>query len=193
MSNQMLHVAAANGDLERLRKMQADGKLADGKIDEPINTCMQTTPLMIACSNGHSATAKFLIEAGADVHRPNVRGETALHMAAVEGRLECVKLLVSKGADVNHIDSDKASALHRATQVGALKVVQYLCSAGADKDAVFFSNAPLQWAALCYKEDVENYLQRVGAKPHGVVNKFTGEIEYGILTQREMEKNRHVD
>ena len=42
--SQLLHVACANGDLGRIKAMHAAGKLAGGKIDEPINGAVGVTP-----------------------------------------------------------------------------------------------------------------------------------------------------
>ena len=190
--SQLLHVACANGDVERIRALLDAGKI-EGKIDTPINTTSKTTPLMLACTNGRTAAATFLIECGADVHLLNDRGETALYHAAVDGRLECVKLLIQHGAQVNHVDNDGASPLHRATQSGHKDVMQALIKEGADKNAVFFNNTPLQWSALCHHEECESYLRKLGAKAHPQVNSETGEVEYGILTHREKEKFRRLE
>ena len=54
-----------------------------------------------AAAPGTSKCLKLLLDAGADVNRPDKRGNTSLHAAAFGSNVECVKLLIEAGADVN--------------------------------------------------------------------------------------------
>ncbi|XP_076309518.1 uncharacterized protein LOC143224925 isoform X2 [Tachypleus tridentatus] len=70
----------------------------------------RTTCLHLAARNGHLDIISLLLQAGADINRPTLRG-TALHEAAVHGRLDCVKLLIECGVDVNKPNSYDQTAL----------------------------------------------------------------------------------
>lgn len=51
------------------------------------------------CVWGNEETFRYLIERGADIHRPDEDGETPLYWAATLGRVFAVKILLSLGAD----------------------------------------------------------------------------------------------
>src|SRR6202012_4328776 len=57
------------------------------------------TPLHSAIADEHSATARLLIEAGANVKHTDLAGGSILMAAVREGDFELVKLLVEHGAD----------------------------------------------------------------------------------------------
>ena len=50
---------------------------------------------------GTSECLKLLLDAGADVNKPDQRGNTSLHIAAFGTNVECLKLLIEAEADVN--------------------------------------------------------------------------------------------
>jgi ankyrin repeat protein len=52
----------------------------------------------IACRNGHTAVARWLLNRGADVNVRGFFGGTALHWAAGNGHRETVELLLASGA-----------------------------------------------------------------------------------------------
>ena len=55
-------------------------------------------PLYIACARGHPATARALLEAGADVDATARDGWPPIFVAARNGRLDCVQLCAAWGA-----------------------------------------------------------------------------------------------
>jgi ankyrin repeat protein len=57
------------------------------------------TPLICACQYSHAEVALALIQAGADVHAVNEKGNTSLLHACVEGLTEVVSELLHRGAD----------------------------------------------------------------------------------------------
>jgi len=59
------------------------------------------TPLMVAVSHVADDCATFLINTGADLHKKNKIGRTALHHAANAGRRRMFKFLVERGANPN--------------------------------------------------------------------------------------------
>ena len=88
--------AAANGDIEAIRRHLEAGTEVDAK--QPPGG---STPLLIAATFGRGEAVKLLIEKGANVNAKSNDGATPLHGAAFFCRAEIVKLLMSHGADVN--------------------------------------------------------------------------------------------
>jgi ankyrin repeat protein len=58
----------------------------------------------IACRNGHTEVARFLLERGADLNFRGFFGATALHWAAINGHRETVEFLLARGARTDLLD-----------------------------------------------------------------------------------------
>ena len=54
---------------------------------------------VLACRNGHTDAARFLLDRGADVDARGFFGATALHWAALNGHADTVAFLLDQGAD----------------------------------------------------------------------------------------------
>jgi hypothetical protein len=108
-----------------------------------------TTPLLRAARNGDIPAMRILLDRGADLHRAQKNGTTALMLASGLARgtgvfakdyatedelLAAVKFLVEAGADVNAAAENGQTALHAAAQA-ADGVVKYLADHGANLDA----------------------------------------------------------
>ena len=72
------------------------------------------TPLQVAAYEGHTAIAKALIDAGADVNAKKGDGFTPLHVATVNERTEIAQALITAGAKVDAKDEDGWTPLHWA-------------------------------------------------------------------------------
>ena len=59
---------------------------------------------MFAADNGHSETAKVLLDNGATPNQADKNGDTALMFAAVGGHSEAAKVLLDNGADPNQAE-----------------------------------------------------------------------------------------
>ncbi|KAE8818757.1 hypothetical protein D1007_03355 [Hordeum vulgare] len=82
MCSRALHLAATNGRTNVCRYLVQDlGIPVDTLSDE------RETPLLLAATFGHTATAAWLLERGASARAPDVDGETPLHWAAYNGTL----------------------------------------------------------------------------------------------------------
>jgi hypothetical protein len=59
----------------------------------------------VACRNGHTDVASFLLERGAAIDHPGYFDAPGLHWAAVNGHDETVQFLLDRGADPSIRDS----------------------------------------------------------------------------------------
>lgn len=84
--------AAQSGREKPLRHLLAAGVPADAEETGD-------TLLTAAVNSGKSKTVLALLEAKADINRPDADGNTPLHHAALNGDLAMVKLLLEHGAD----------------------------------------------------------------------------------------------
>jgi ankyrin repeat protein len=94
--------AARYGELDDLKLMWNHERLRQ-LIDfkSLVEDETQTSPLMLACANGHLDCVEFLVETvQTDINHQNVNGNCALHWSALNGHSVCVEYLISKGANV---------------------------------------------------------------------------------------------
>jgi len=73
------------------------------------------TALMVAIEHGHVATAKVLINMGANVNATNHHGVTPVMLTAATGDISVLELLAANGADISAKDHQGHSALIYAT------------------------------------------------------------------------------
>lgn len=118
-----LHVACGLGDVERVKKLLAEG----AKVDEP-NNGWKNTPLHFAAGGGHVDVAKVLVEQGAKLDATNVLGAQPLHVCAGADTLEFAKWLVAEGVDMNVPDYDGNTPLDWAAE----QVYDFLEAQGAE-------------------------------------------------------------
>ncbi|CAM9547216.1 unnamed protein product, partial [Choristocarpus tenellus] len=93
-----VHVAAHEGDQEKLKKYVAAG----GDLEK--RDSYQATALLLAAEKGHAKCVEYLIESGADIKAGDEHQYTALHLASYYGRVEVVSILLRYGADINALD-----------------------------------------------------------------------------------------
>jgi len=169
----IVHYAAAKGCIDVLRHFlprishmgnSLCGAAAAGQLESvvilveagaDINFVFPQSPLVEAVKNNHPSVAKYLIDAGADVHEAY---DGAFHAAARGGSVEMINMLVAAAtkdvpfgqlikvaAQYGHIDlvrgmMDKCAdghqedALISATNAGHVEIVEFLESAGLTLD-----------------------------------------------------------
>lgn len=90
-----LHVAAADGNLEAVRKELEDG----ANIDISNRRYHDWTPLMCAARFGRAEVTKLLIERKADLNKTDFNGRTSLILAGIWNFPRVVHLLLAHKAD----------------------------------------------------------------------------------------------
>ncbi len=124
--------SAALGKIDRLTRLLAqdprsiDAYSADG-----------FTPLQLATFFAEPATAKLLLQRGANVELVSMNSMAlrAIHSAAAGGSAEIVDRLLLAGVDVNAGQHGGFTALHAAAGAGRVDMVRALITHGADKEA----------------------------------------------------------
>jgi uncharacterized protein len=131
------------------------------------------TALMFAARNGDLASAKLLVEAGANVSDTDTWGVSATTLAAFSGHGAIARLLLEKGADPN---SDKAgfTALHCAIMRRDEETVAALLSRGADPNVTVKVWTPTRRSS----DDYHFMPALVGATPYWLAARFT---EPGVM------------
>ena len=157
-----LQEAAAEGDVEAVKSMIAQGVDVDSREDGFRNTALHR-----AAIDGHQAVAKLLIESGARLDAKDAwPGGTPLHYAAENGHKEVVELLLAEKADINSISSSRyETPLHCACRSSHKEIVELLVAAGADTNAKNGSGLrPIDIARRSGNKEILELLQARAAK-----------------------------
>ena len=189
-----LHVAAASGDLGKVKALIELGVDLDAKDnwgDTPIHraslygraTVVRAlveaganvnverkfgyAPLHFSLMNRHADVALCLIERGADVDAANIYRERPLHFAARNGLTGVVKALLTKKAKVDAQDENGWTGLLWAARHGHKPIVEELISAGANVNVNAGNNTPLNQAMDRNHFTVAHLLRQHGATQWG--------------------------
>ena len=154
--------AIEHGNEAKVGKLiEKSPEIADGRDEEG------KTLLYYAALHGKTATARQLLDSGADPKAADDKGLTALHCAAADGHAEIVKLLLDKGADPNAKTQDGDAPLLLATDhlkglpkhAGCVEAAKLLIAKGADVNAKAKDDlTPLHLAAKNGHKDIAELL-----------------------------------
>lgn len=112
--------AATKGDIERVKKLLAEGADVNYKpwgANPPLFSAVY-----FGSSEGHLAVLRLLLEKGATVDLPNGGGYSALMGAANKGHVAAMKILLAAGADP-HLAPDGRDALYWAKIGGVSEAI----------------------------------------------------------------------
>lgn len=154
--------AATVGDEMRLREMlEDDSTLAN--VYSPDGW----TPLHLAAHFDHINAARWLLDAGADVHArsKNDLANQPLHAAAAgRASVEMLKLLLDAGAEVNAREHGGFTPLQQCAENGGLAAIKLLLERGADPRArADDGQTALSFALAGGHDDVARLLREHGA------------------------------
>ncbi|KAJ6240787.1 molting protein mlt-4 [Anaeramoeba flamelloides] len=131
------------------------------KYNAKINSYLgNTTPLMIACRNGHSNLIPVLLENKCSVSETKTFDKkTALHLAALNGHTKCCELLIENGAEADCKDRQNLTPLLCASQNSHLETVKFLLEKGANSNNQDrFGNTPLHYSTKNQNTEISKIL-----------------------------------
>ena len=146
------------------------------------------SPLILAAAEGHIASAKLLLSAGADVNlKLSEEHDSPLQAAMQSDSHEMVSLLIEHRADLNNAKFDE-SPLH--TALGALckeSIIKLLIDKGANVDARTEQGVtPLHVAAGCCEAGVVRLILDAGANLEAVDTRGTTPLQLVPITHRDV-------
>ena len=177
--------AAAAGHPEVVRVLLTHGADPDLRSDVRTET-VKTTPepwnpeyvvdipqggytaLLFAARSGDVASARWLLDHGADVNDTAPYGTSALVVAAHSGRPDVARLLLERGADPDGAGAGY-TALHAAILYKDESLVEALLAHGADPDLAIRSSTPVRRDAA----DFHLHPSWVGATPYWLAARFS--------------------
>ena len=123
-----LHQAVADGELETVTMLLANGADVDGtdKNYEGI------TALFVAVENGNLEIAQKLLDFGANVNVRDEMKRTPLLALDYNTSPELVRLLIQHGADLFAVDNSGNNVLHVAAENESKEVIEMLLNEGID-------------------------------------------------------------
>ena len=174
-----LHWAVHWDDLDMVDLLVRAGADVDAANDYGI------VPLVLACTNGHTAIAERLLAAGANPNKVALVGEeTVLMTAARTGVAGVVNALLDHGAEVDARDGHHGqTALMWAAAEGHEAVVRTLLARGAALDARSDATGftPLLFAARTGDLDLMRVLLAAGADVDEAANDGTTALSIATL------------
>ncbi|MBN1457855.1 MAG: ankyrin repeat domain-containing protein [Sedimentisphaerales bacterium] len=150
-----VHVAAQNGDQEKVKALLGQGADINAKDSEG------NTILHYAIKGRHSDLIQFLIAQGVDVNVRGKDGRTALNLVAADNDISSVKLLLSAGADVSLVPGGSPPALFFAVLKNNIDMVKLLVEKGARPDSKVTDDMTVfQYAVSTRKRDIVELLTK---------------------------------
>ena len=92
----------------------------------------EETPLLSAIRWGKTATAKRLVELGADVNAVDVHRRNSLHLATIHNRFEIIPLLLAKDADHTALTAEGRNIAHFAAQAANSETILTLAESNLE-------------------------------------------------------------
>lgn len=119
--------AVLQGDVEKAQQLIAAG--ADLEVLDDRTNPNGRYPLNWAAWNNNVEMIEVLLDAGADVSKPNRTGFTPLHHAIENGSTEAAELLVERGADLSAVNRFDLTPLQFAREAGRAEIERIILAA----------------------------------------------------------------
>lgn len=123
----LLHMAAFGGNAATTELLIKKGSA----IETRAASKFRNTPLQAALLSGQYATAKILLDHGADVLVRQSKGFTPMHEASLLGRNDLVQLLLDHGAEINSVADNGQTPLAEAMRGKHEELAAWLKTKGA--------------------------------------------------------------
>ncbi|HEV7737009.1 MAG TPA: ankyrin repeat domain-containing protein [Chlamydiales bacterium] len=157
----VLHLAAANGNLEIFRELLESGADPDVRHKD-----WEVTPLHTAACEGHSPIVDLLIQAGANVKIKSHIGRFPLDESIQH--IDCCKFLLTAGCQVNYVDGQGWTPLMAACKSGNADLVHLLLNAKADPNLGNGKLKPVAYA-LAYPRVLKLLLNKNAIVDHTTI------------------------
>jgi ankyrin repeat protein len=126
IASERLAEAVSHGTVKEVQLLVDEGADVDS-----LNPRFGDNPLMLAIREGHPATVRILLKAGANPDSKGGEKKTVLMLAAEKNQLEIVRELIDYDAAVDLADQNEMTALMHAAREGRAEVVRELIACGA--------------------------------------------------------------
>lgn len=123
----MLHMAAFGGNAANTELLLKKGSAIESRAASKF----RNTPLQTALLAGQYATAKILLDHGADALVRQSKGTTPMHEAAFLGRTDLVQLLLDHGAEINSVSDNGQTPLAEAMRGKHEELASWMKTKGA--------------------------------------------------------------
>ncbi|OLN88041.1 putative ankyrin repeat protein-like protein 1 [Colletotrichum chlorophyti] len=152
-----LHVAISMRSSPLTEFLSDQGAYLDRRVNEH-------TALTFAIATNCPDIAEVLIEAGANVDLPSLKGNFPLLAAAAIGDIGTMKLLLSRGAKLEAVGSEGYMAIHMAAHENQLEALHLLFKAGSPIDPLTeHGETPLTIAMHLGCYEAAQFLIEIGA------------------------------
>jgi hypothetical protein len=123
----LLHMSAFGGNAATTELLIRKGCAIEARAESKF----RNTPLQTALLSGQYATAKILLDHGADALVRQSKGFTPMHEAALMGRTDIVQLLLDHGAEINSVADNGHTPLAEAMRGKHDEAVAWMKAKGA--------------------------------------------------------------
>ena len=128
--------------------------------------------LQLAITEGDTPMLRLLIDAGADMEKPDKAGWPALHLAVKHNKPTCIDYLLHGGANPQITTATGYTPLHLAAGMGAADCTKALLDGGANANTRLHSGCTaLHLVARLAQHDCMQYLLAAGADVNAANNR----------------------
>jgi uncharacterized protein len=123
----LLHLSAFGGNVATTELLLKKGAAIEARAASKF----RNTPLQTALLSNQYATAKILLDHGADALVRQSKGFTPMHESAISGRIDILQLLLDHGAEINSVADNGQTPLAEAIRGKHEDVVAWMKTKGA--------------------------------------------------------------